>query len=208
MKREEKSALSRRRILDAATAEFSRSGYDAASMNALCADNTISKGIIYHYYKDKDELYLSCVAACFDAITAALRQAADSLTGTAEQRLQAYFHARLRFFAENPAYLGIFASAVFAPPEKLAPDVAALRRAFDELNLSVMRAIIQSESLRAGLSLDAVIQDFGMYMDYFNLRFQAKLSGGEPAEAVLHEHEERCQRQLNILLYGVIGKKE
>mgnify|MGYP002539826609 CR=1 FL=1 len=58
MKREEKNALSRQRILDAAMEEFSRNGYDGASLNTVCAEKGISKGIIYHYFKDKDELYL------------------------------------------------------------------------------------------------------------------------------------------------------
>ena len=38
MKREEKNALSRQRILDAAMEEFSRNGYDGASLNTVCAE--------------------------------------------------------------------------------------------------------------------------------------------------------------------------
>ena len=49
MKREEKNALSRQRILDAAMEEFSRRGYEGASLNTVCAEKGLSKGIIYHY---------------------------------------------------------------------------------------------------------------------------------------------------------------
>lgn len=205
MKREEKNALSRQRILDAAMEEFSRSGYAAASMNAICAENEISKGIIYHYYKDKDTLYLLCVEQCFDAITASLSEAARSLCGSAEQRLRAYFDARLRFFAANPTQLGIFADAVFAPPESLASQVAALRRKFDALNIAVLTELLQSAPLREGLSIEAVVSDFGMYLDYFNLHFKAGLSASQSPDEILREHEERCHRQLHILLYGVLG---
>ena len=54
MKREEKNALSRQRILEAALREFSEKGYAAASLNTVCAENGISKGIIYHYFADKE----------------------------------------------------------------------------------------------------------------------------------------------------------
>lgn len=206
MKREEKNALSRQRILDAAMEEFSRSGYNSASMNTICSKNAISKGNIYHYYKDKDELYLLCVEKCFDAITDYLSEAVETLTGNAEQRLGSYFDARLRFFAANPICLGIFASAAFAPPVNLVEKIAKRRDKFDTLNISVLTRLLQSEPLRKGLSIEAVIRDFGMYMDFFNLHFKSELSTQESATVILREHEERCHRQLNILLYGVIDK--
>ena len=102
MKREEKNALSRQRILDAAMEEFSAKGYAGASLNTVCGEKGISKGIIYHYFKDKDQLYLLCVEACFDAFTAYLGEAAASLSGPARERLRTYFDARLRFFAGHP----------------------------------------------------------------------------------------------------------
>ena len=61
MKREEKNQQTRRRILDSALDEFSKQGYGASSINAVCATQDISKGIIYHYFKTKDDLFLSCV---------------------------------------------------------------------------------------------------------------------------------------------------
>ena len=56
MKRDEKNAMSKQRILDAAMEEFSRKGYEGASLNTVCLKNGIFKGIIYHYFKDKDDI--------------------------------------------------------------------------------------------------------------------------------------------------------
>lgn len=208
MKREEKNVLSRQRILTAAITEFAENGYDAASLNNVCAKNGISKGIIYHYYRDKDELYLLCVKKCFEELTVYLADAAKSLSGTPEQSLGAYFDARLRFFNENRIYAGVFASAAFAPPAHLAGEIASLRSGFDELNIAVLTAQLSGEPLRAGLSVGTVVDDFAMYMDYFNLRFNAALTENEPADKILREHDERCRRQLNMLLYGIIGEKD
>ena len=107
MKREEKNALSQQRILEAAMEEFSRKGYEGASLSTVCTEKGSSKGIIYHYYRDKDALYLRCVQQCFDALTAELWQAAQVLAGPVEQRLRDYFDARLRFFAGHPLELGV-----------------------------------------------------------------------------------------------------
>ena len=59
MKREEKHQQMRRRIMDSALAEFSGQGYGASSVNTICSAQGISKGIIYHYFKTKDELFLA-----------------------------------------------------------------------------------------------------------------------------------------------------
>lgn len=207
MKQSQRNALSRQRILDGAMDAFSRYGYSAASMNTICSENEISKGIIYHYFKDKDSLYLMCVESCFTAATAYLREAAKTLSGSAEERLKDYFDARVRFFAENPRYLGIFVSATFSPPESLHEEIAALRKPFDELNISVFTEMLKREPLRPGFQMNAVVQDFIMYMDYFNLRFRSEVTAQGSAEEMLKKHEERCHRQLNILLYGVIGEQ-
>ena len=204
MKREEKNVLARGRILQAALAEFSAKGYEGASLNTVCAENDISKGIIYHHFKDKDELYLLCVRACFDALTAYMQEKARALCGTTEERLRGYFDARLQFFAGQPLYLGIFTDAALDPPAHLCAAVAQSRNAFDALNIAILTGLLEHELLRKGLRVCDVAEDFRMYLDFFNTHFKAALRGGRSREAVLKEHEQKCHRQLDIWLHGVL----
>ena len=205
MKREEKNALSRQRILDAAMVEFAAKGYDAASLNTVCAANDISKGIIYHHFKDKDEIYLLCMAKCFTELTSYIEAALKDIEGPIEKRLAEYFDTRLRFFAEQPDLLGIFLHAVLSPPAHLAAEIKEARRSFDALNISVLTGLLDSSPLREGISVPCVVEDFRMYMDFFNLRFRSVLAEAPSPEAALQKHEERCHRQIEILLHGVLG---
>lgn len=205
MKREEKNALSRQRIIEAAMQEFSAKGYAGASLTTVCAERGISKGIIYHHFKDKDEIYLLCVKECFNALTEYMKKVRDSLDEEPEQRLLDYFDARLRFFAENPVYLGIFADAVFNPPKALAAEIAVCRKKFGELNAAVLTEFLNGSELREGLEVSAIVEDFRAYMDFFNLRFKDELENEAPTELLLKKHEERCHRRLEILLHGVLG---
>ena len=68
MNQKEKSQISKDKILNAAIAEFGTKTYENASLNNICNDNKISKGLIYHYFKNKDELFLKCVKVCFDEL--------------------------------------------------------------------------------------------------------------------------------------------
>ena len=87
MKREEKNQQTKRRIMDSALAEFAQQGYGASSVNTICSAQGISKGIIYHYFKTKDELYLACVEECFEQLTEFLR-ANSPAKGTVESQLE------------------------------------------------------------------------------------------------------------------------
>ena len=55
-----------------------------------------------------------------------------------EPRLRAYFDARLRFFAEQPVYLGIFLSAAIMPPAHLKTQLAQVRAPFEALNVRIL----------------------------------------------------------------------
>ena len=95
MKRDEKNQQTRRRTLDRALSEFSEKGYGGSSVNTICAVQGISKGIVYHYFENKDQLYLSCVEECFQRLTAHLSAALQAEEpGPVEEQLGRYFTAR------------------------------------------------------------------------------------------------------------------
>ncbi|WP_233569822.1 TetR/AcrR family transcriptional regulator [Falsibacillus albus] len=47
------------RIVNAALKVFSQNGYQKASTNAIVKEAKISKGLLFHYFKSKKDLYLS-----------------------------------------------------------------------------------------------------------------------------------------------------
>lgn len=73
MKKEEKTGLTKERILLAAMEEFGEKGYAAASLNNICAAG-IPKGLLYHNYENKDALYLACVKQSFSILMNCLQE--------------------------------------------------------------------------------------------------------------------------------------
>ncbi|MEG2596221.1 MAG: TetR/AcrR family transcriptional regulator [Ruthenibacterium sp.] len=199
MKRDEKNLLSRRKILDSALAEFGEQGYGRSSINTICTAGDISKGILYHYFKDKDELYLACVQELFDDLTAYLTQALADVSGSSTARLTRYFDARLRFFHENPLRHKLFCDVVIAPPQHLALGIAQIRAAFDTLNTAVLTSLLQTQKLRADITMETAVETFRLYQDFINARYNMAPN----SKINLEEHEKTCRRSLTILLYGV-----
>lgn len=207
MKREDKNELSKRRILDAALREFSSKGYDGASLNSVCAENGISKGNIYYHFKDKDSIYLVCIEECFEKFTAYLEKAWCNMEGNSESCLHGYFDARLKFFMENPMYLGMFIEVALNSPEHLRAEITERRKAFDNFNISVFAEILKGAVLRNGITVLSAAEDFRMYMDFFNMRLREELANASSSEQAIKKYEERCRRQIDIFLYGVLVNK-
>ncbi|HEY9856058.1 MAG TPA: TetR/AcrR family transcriptional regulator [Stenomitos sp.] len=59
----------RRRILDAARAEFMEHGYEDASVNRIIQTAGINKGSLYHYFEDKADLFVTVLKAVTEEMT-------------------------------------------------------------------------------------------------------------------------------------------
>ena len=204
MKREEKNQQTRRRILESALAEFAEQGYGASSVNTISNGEGLSKGIIYHYFPTKDDLYLACVEECFQMLTGHLQSHTNMVGQTAEERLEQYFRVRLDFFEQNPQYQRIFCDAVIMPPAHLEASIQEKKAPFDRFNIDSLNRMLEPVSLRSDLSREDVVDTFRQYQDYINARYQ--MTGSEKID--IRDHEESCRRALRILLYGVGERKE
>lgn len=204
MKLEEKNQQTRRRILESALAEFSEQGYGASSVNTISNGEGLSKGIIYHYFPTKDDLYLACVEECFQMLTGHLQSHTNMEGQTAEERLEQYFRVRLDFFEQNPQYQRIFCDAVIMPPAHLEASIQEKKAPLDRFNIDSLNRMLEPVSLRSDLSREDVVDTFRQYQDYINARYQ--MTGSEKID--IRDHEESCRRALRILLYGVVERKE
>ena len=84
MTQQERQQRSREEIYQAALEEFGAHGYDGTTVEQICRRHGISKGMMYHYYAGKDELFLLCVERTFQALR-------DHLEREAERMAQAPF---------------------------------------------------------------------------------------------------------------------
>jgi len=80
----EKGITTRQHIVDVATQLFTKSGYEATSIEAILSACSISRGALYHHFSSKDALFLAVLEATEREISAASVAAARNVTDPAE----------------------------------------------------------------------------------------------------------------------------
>lgn len=80
--------LKRDQILDGAWRVFMEQGFDTATMNSICKAAGVSKGTLYVYFENKEDLFVALVETRREAFFETL-QAGLSGAGTVTERLEA-----------------------------------------------------------------------------------------------------------------------
>ena len=62
------SEATRQRILEAATQEFARKGFDGARIDDIARQATANKQMLYHYFGNKDDLFTKVLEDAYQAL--------------------------------------------------------------------------------------------------------------------------------------------
>ncbi|MGN0788977.1 MAG: TetR/AcrR family transcriptional regulator [Christensenellales bacterium] len=200
MQKQQKTQLSKERIINAAIGEFGRSGYKKGTLNNVCARG-IPKGLLYHNFRSKDELYLQVVERAFDSFDVYIRQRG------ADRDVKSYLEARLGFLKEQSDLCRILFEAVIQPPAKLQRQIKKIRSKFDDLNDRLYFDVIEKLSLREGVSKREAENYFHIVQDMFNGYFGNMLFSGASVEEIASKHEEILPKFVEYMIYGIVADK-
>lgn len=204
MNREEKNILRRQQIINSAIDEFGINSYVEGSLNNICRNGNISKGIIYHYFKNKDDLYLVCVTECFNSLTTFLTSEKINFNNV-EQAIEKYIDLRLQFFKDNPKFSNIFTNALLQPPKHLVEEIKVIKAELDKFNINFYEQILENVNLKNHVSREEAIEYFLIFQESFNYYFQNKAYGD--FGKLIDEHELKLRKLLKIMFYGMIKEE-
>ena len=101
-----KSAISQKRVLDAAAKIFRDYGYAGTTMRAIADEADLKAGSIYYHYESKDDLISAVLDIGIHAVTDRVTEALAALPGdaTGRQRIEAAIKAHLSAIIEVGDY--------------------------------------------------------------------------------------------------------
>lgn len=157
MKQQERQKKSKEKILQAAITEFSASGYDKVTMENICTRHGISKGMMYHYYSGKDDLFLLCVQNMYQMMQQYLEENMTELEKKdALHALKEFWMLRESFFGEHPPFKNIFENALLRTPPHLFEKIEEIRGPIEALNRQFLHRTIGKIELRENLKKENV----------------------------------------------------
>lgn len=196
MKREERTKLTKERIIKYAIIEFGTNGYDHAVLNRIC-DNGIPKGLLYHNYPSRDDVYLACVEQSFADLLHALES--KSIGNDIHQ----YTNTRMSFFRKNPHEASIIFDSLLGRPECLIEQVKKIRAPFNQYNLIFFKQVLANIPLRNNLTEEDALAYLSVLQTAFNVRFLSETQGTlTPKE--IKKHENMLLKLIDTILYGIV----
>ncbi len=125
------------RIIDTAANMFAERRYHEVRMDDIAALAGVSKGALYHHFKDKDDLYM---ALLLQGVRRLFDRVKERIAGPREpeEKLHGFVEEGVRFFTSCPSYLDLIQRA----EQSRSPRLETLREnrmQFQQLLIGIIR---------------------------------------------------------------------
>lgn len=107
------------RILEAALIEFADKGYKKASTNTIVREAKVSKGLLFHYFISKKELYIHIYNYALDTITNELYAGVNFADKDVLARLYASTLQKIESYSKHNLFTSLFEKHAFVEDEEI-----------------------------------------------------------------------------------------
>lgn len=165
----------RQRIIEACIKEFKTHGFNGASTNAITERAGISKGLLFHYFGNKRDLYLYLVDHVADYFIS--RFAADTAAAPADvwQRMTWWSLEKLKMYQSSPLYYAFFSKAVFEIPKSLEAEMAKRYQRLTDFGVGVFQKGLDTSSFRSDIDHAKAVEIIVMTLDGLGRKYLERL---------------------------------
>lgn len=141
MKQRECNVDVKQKIMDVALEEFAQLGYQATSTNVICKKAEVSKGLLYHYYGTKENLYLSSLRYVIDSFKYNVTIQIEVNSKKGIEYIGEFFNAKFKFFKDNPLYSKLIVNLLL---NNKIEEAKLLANEFEEYNRNLLHEVIKN----------------------------------------------------------------
>ena len=148
----------RARILEAALSEFADKGYAAASTNSIAEQAGVAKGLIFHHFGSKEDLFVAVGDDVIKTLSARFDEAMRDAPPELFARVMAWTDIKLRLMRDDPRRIRFFVGAFADAPEHVRTRARAHFEALMQGLLPRLVDGIDASRLKAGVSPDDLLE--------------------------------------------------
>ncbi|GAB5450958.1 MAG: hypothetical protein Hals2KO_12860 [Halioglobus sp.] len=118
-KRASQKADTRKRILVSALNEFSRRGFEGASIRDISASAGVQHGLIKYHFENKEQLWKAAVDFLFERLYEEMAEPDEDRTRPHSERVRRWIHRYVRYSARHPEHARIMVQESMRDSDRL-----------------------------------------------------------------------------------------
>jgi len=196
----------RQRIVDAALEEFAERGYARASTNVITEKAGISKGLLFHYFGSKKNLYLWLVEYAVDHYVdwrKRNRPTAEPSPDLIERMMQNGVW-KLEFIRSHPVISKFLTGAFTDTPEDVGREIKTLSRRYQTLAVESFSEGINATLFRDEVDPRKAVEVLVIFLQGLKEVYAERVSRNRDAVDTMFEE---VREYFEILKYGIYRKK-
>jgi len=162
------------RILEAALAEFADKGYKKASTNTIVREAGVSKGLLFHYFISKKELYILLYSFAREAIANELFEQVNFADKDVLNRMTQATIVKVQSYISHPLFMQLFDKFSLVEDQEIIDKVTQMNKRIQEETYEKIFSNIDYYSFNEGLNIDRCLQVVRWTVDKISDDWQAQ----------------------------------
>ncbi len=198
----------KQRILDACIYEFAERGYEKASTNTIVKEAGISKGILFHYFKNKRSLFFYVVDYSIQKMIEEYKKYPLTETRDIFQRLSELGVIKLKIAYDHPYIVKLFMEALASSPQDMGSEI---EKKYIQVSKELMPSFFEDidySKFRTGVETSKAIQIIMLFLGALGEKYLQDFKGKEQElfrnyDKILLEYHEFME----ILKFGMYSSE-
>ncbi len=146
------------RIINAAIKEFAQKGYDSASTNEIVKEAGISKGLLFHYFQNKKQLFFFLFDYCYNIIADEFYKKVDLTEVDFFNRMRQSVMIKMDLLTQYPDIFNFIKEAFMQDSAELKVELEKKKTELTAINIEKVYEGIDVSKFRDDLDLQKILK--------------------------------------------------
>lgn len=192
--------------MHAARALFLQHGVDGASLRQIATDAETNIGMIYYYFKTKDDLFLGVVEEIYAQFSTDIQALAED-DSPIEARIQKLFARFAAMSDEEGQVVRLILREALVSSERLQRIAARFQTGHLPVVLNMVLGGMREGTLRSDLNPIAIAMPLFLLGAMPQLVLRRVVASGLPIASALPSPHDAARMLLDVLFHGIAGPK-
>jgi TetR/AcrR family transcriptional regulator len=146
------------RIINAAIKEFAQKGYDSASTNEIVKEAGISKGLLFHYFQSKKQLFFFLFDYCYNLVADEFYKKVDLTERDFFKRIRQAVHIKMDLQTKYPEILTFIQEAFMQDSPEIKDEFDKKKQELNAVNIGIIYDGIDLSKFRDDVDVEKILK--------------------------------------------------